>query len=98
QYRELFGVQKPETYIYTSRSKCFNVDGIDDLADFDDTLNAMKIIGLSQAEQDDIFRMLAAVLWTGNLVFHEDDSGYAAVSDQSVVDFLAYLLEVDAKK
>lgn len=98
QYREMFGIQKPETYIYTSRSKCLNVDGIDDLAEFNDTLNAMKIIGLSQAEQDSIFRMLAAVLWTGNLVFHEGDDGYAAVSDQSVVDFLAYLLEVDAKQ
>ncbi|KAL2155005.1 hypothetical protein VTH82DRAFT_3681 [Thermothelomyces myriococcoides] len=95
QYREIFGVQKPETYLYTSKSKCLNVDGIDDLADFQDTLNAMKIIGLTQAEQDNIFRMLAAILWTGNLVFREDDSGYAAVSDQSVVDFLAYLLEVD---
>lgn len=95
QYRETFGIQKPETYIYTSRSKCLDVDGIDDLAEFQDTLNAMKIIGLSQAEQDNIFRMLSAVLWTGNLVFREDDNGYAAVSDQSVVDFLAYLLEVD---
>ncbi|KAK3907005.1 P-loop containing nucleoside triphosphate hydrolase protein [Staphylotrichum tortipilum] len=94
-YRETFGIQKPETYLYTSKSKCFNVDGIDDLAEYQDTLNAMKIIGLSQAEQDSIFRMLAAVLWTGNLVFREDDSGYATVSDQSVVDFLAYLLEVD---
>jgi myosin-1 len=94
-YRETFGVQMPETYLYTSRSKCFNVDGIDDLAEFQDTLNAMKVIGLSQAEQDNIFRMLAAILWTGNLVFREDESGYAAVSDQSVVDFLAYLLEVD---
>jgi myosin-1 len=98
QYRETFGIQKPETYIYTSRSKCFNVDGIDDLAEFQDTLNAMKIIGLSQAEQDNIFRMLAAILWTGNLVFHEGDDGYAAVSDQSVVDFLAYLLEVNPKQ
>jgi myosin-1 len=95
QYRESFGVQKPETYLYTSRSKCLDVDGIDDLAEYADTLNAMKIIGLSQAEQDSIFRMLAAILWTGNLVFREGDDGYAAVSDQSVVDFLAYLLEVD---
>ncbi|KAK0751458.1 P-loop containing nucleoside triphosphate hydrolase protein [Schizothecium vesticola] len=94
-YRQTFGIQKPETYIYTSRSKCLDVDGIDDLAEYNDTLNAMKIIGLSQAEQDNIFRMLAAVLWTGNLVFHEGDDGYAAVSDQSVVDFLAYLLEVE---
>jgi myosin I len=93
-YRQMFGVQKPETYSYLSRSRCFDVDGIDDLADFQDTLNAMQIIGLKQAEQDQIFRMLAAVLWTGNIQFHEDQSGWAEVSDKSVVDFLAYLLEV----
>ncbi|KFZ08656.1 hypothetical protein V501_05860 [Pseudogymnoascus sp. VKM F-4519 (FW-2642)] len=96
KYRETFGVQKPETYVYTSKSKCFDVDGIDDLAEFQDTLNAMKIIGLSQAEQDEIFRILAAILWTGNIHFVEDKDGYAAIADQSVVDFLAYLLEVDA--
>ncbi|KAF2972524.1 hypothetical protein GQX73_g1162 [Xylaria multiplex] len=93
-YRSMFGIQKPETYAYLSRSKCFNVDGIDDIAEFRDTLQAMKVIGLSQAEQDEVFRMLAAILWAGNIQFIEGDDGYAAVRDQSVVDFLAYLLEV----
>jgi myosin-1 len=93
-YRDQYGVQEPDKYIYTSRSKCFNVDGIDDLADYQDTLNAMRVIGLSQAEQDEIFRMLAAILWTGNIQFREDKDGYAEVSDRSVIDFLAYLLEV----
>ncbi|KAM0329158.1 hypothetical protein ACHAQA_004454 [Verticillium albo-atrum] len=93
-YRQQFGIQTPETYAYTSKSKCFDVDGIDDLAEYQDTLNAMKVIGLNQAEQDEIFRMLAAVLWTGNIQFQEDQEGYAAITDQSVVDFLAYLLEV----
>ncbi|KAI8939909.1 hypothetical protein NX059_003638 [Plenodomus lindquistii] len=96
QYRELFGLQQPNAYLYTSRSKCFDVDGIDDHAEFDDTLNAMKVIGLQQAEQDNIFRMLAAILWLGNVSFREDDSGNATIVDQSVVDFVAYLLEVDA--
>ena len=98
QYQQLFGIQKPETYVYTSRSRCFDVDGIDDVAEFQDTLNAMKIIGLSQAEQDDIFRMLAAILWIGNIQFSEDDSGWAQVTDKSVVDFVAYLLEVSPEQ
>lgn len=98
QYREMFGIQKPETYVYTSRSKCFDVDGIDDLAEFQDTINAMKVIGLSQAEQDEIFRMLAAVLWIGNIQFQEDQSGYAEVTDKSVVDFVAYLLEASPEQ
>lgn len=94
EYRTNYGVQTPETYLYTSKSKCFDVDGIDDLAEFKDTLNAMKIIGLTKQEQDEIFRMLAAILWTGNIQFREDKDGNAEVVDQSVVDFLAYLLEV----
>lgn len=56
----------------------------------------MKVIGLSEAEQDNIFRMLSAILWLGNVSFKEDDSGNAEVVDQSVVDFVAYLLEVPA--
>ncbi|PHH80763.1 hypothetical protein CDD80_7300 [Ophiocordyceps camponoti-rufipedis] len=98
QYQELYGIQRPETYVYTSRSKCFDVDGIDDVAEFQDTLKSMNTIGLSQSEQDEIFRMLAAVLWIGNIQFQEDDNGYAAVADQSVVEFVAYLLEVSPQQ
>lgn len=94
-YRQNFGIRTPDAYAYTSRSKCLNVDGIDDVADFSDTLKAMSIIGLSQAEQDEIFRMLAAILWTGNVTFRENQEGYAEAEDQGTIDFLAYLLEVE---
>ncbi|KAJ8117286.1 hypothetical protein OPT61_g1498 [Boeremia exigua] len=96
QYREIFGLQQPQSYLYTSRSKCYDVPNIDDHAEFQDTLNAMKVIGLQQAEQDNIFRMLSAILWLGNVSFVEDDQGNAAIADQSVVDFVAYLLEVES--
>jgi myosin-1 len=95
-HRQNFGVQEPSSYLYTSKSKCLDVDGIDDHADFKETLDAMKIIGMSQAEQDNLFRMLSAILWIGNITFAEDDQGNAKITDQSVVDFVAYLLEVQA--
>ncbi|TAQ86558.1 hypothetical protein B7494_g5118 [Chlorociboria aeruginascens] len=93
-YRTNYGIQTPDRYLYTSKSKCLEVDGINDIDDFEETLKAMKIIGLSRPEQDEIFRMLAAILWAGNIQFKEDKDGYAIVTDQTVVDFLAYLLEV----
>lgn len=72
----------------------------------------MQIIGLTNEEQSQIFRMLAAILWLGNVQFDEKDDGNAQVcvlsfycfksslsfikvSDTSVTDFVAYLLEVD---
>lgn len=96
KYRDSFGVQEPSSYVYTSKSKCLDVNGIDDAADFRDTLNAMNVIGIPQAEQDDVFRMLAAVLWLGNVTFGENDEGNAAIADNSVIDFVAYLLEVES--
>ena len=92
---ESFGVQPPQSYVYTSASKCFDVPGVDDAADFNDTLQAMKTIGIPQAEQDNIFRVLAAILWIGNMQFVEDDSTNASITDESVINFVAYLLEVD---
>ncbi|GFF93803.1 myosin-1 [Aspergillus udagawae] len=96
KYRDLFGIQQPQSYLYTSRSKCYDVPGVDDSAEFRDTLNAMSVIGMAESEQDDVFRMLSAILWIGNVQFAEDDSGNAVITDQSVVDYVAYLLEVDA--
>ncbi|KAH2983442.1 hypothetical protein KXV25_001813 [Aspergillus fumigatus] len=96
KYRDLFGIQQPQSYLYTSRSKCFDVPGVDDSAEFRDTLNAMNVIGMTEGEQDEVFRMLAAILWIGNVQFAEDDSGNAVITDQPVVDYVAYLLEVDA--
>jgi myosin I len=96
EYRDMFGIQQPQSYLYTNRSKCFDVPGIDDAGDFKDTMSAMKTIGLSKGEQDNIFRMLAAILWIGNITFVDNDQGGVDITDQSVVDFVAYLLEVEA--
>lgn len=97
QYQQMFGIQGPETYIYTSAARCTHADGIDDSKDFAGTLNAMQIIGLQQQEQDNIFRMLAAILWIGNISFVENEEGNAAVRDEGVTNFVAYLLEVNAE-
>lgn len=96
-YRQTFGVQKPEQYIYTSAAGCTSVDTIDDLKDYEATLKAMQVIGLSQEEQDQIFRLLAAILWIGNITFVEDEEGNAKVRDTSVTDFVAYLLQVESE-
>lgn len=56
---------------------------------------AMQIVGLTQHEQAGVFRMLAIILWLGNIQFSEDDSGNSVISDTNVTDFVAYLMEVD---
>lgn len=96
RYREMYGIQTPETYLYTSLSQCTSVDGVDDVKDFEQTIRVMGTIGLSQQEQDDIFKMLAAILWIGNISFNEDENSATYVADTSVTAFAAYLLDVEA--
>lgn len=95
--RDTFGIQTPDHYSYTRDSKCTSVEGIDDIADFKETINAMEVIGLHQSEQDQIWRLLAAILWIGNVTFTENDQEQAAIADASVPNFIAYLLDVDAQ-
>ncbi len=54
---------------------------------------AMQVIGLD--EQNSIFKVLATILWLGNVDFIEGDDGNAAISDTGVVDFVGYLMECD---
>jgi len=55
----------------------------------------MNVIGLSNDEQNSIFRVLATILWLGNVEFVEGDDGNATIADTGVTDFAAYLMEVD---
>lgn len=96
EQREQFGLQEPGAYTYTSRSKCLDVQDINDSNDYADTLNAMRIIGLSDQEQNEIFRMLAVILWLGNVDFQEMDDGNSVISDTAITDFIAHLIEVDS--
>lgn len=55
----------------------------------------MQVIGLSAQEQNDIFRMLAIILWLGNVQFDEMDDGNSKIDDTNVTEFVAYLMETE---
>ncbi|CCG83993.1 protein of unknown function [Taphrina deformans PYCC 5710] len=95
-HREKYGIQGPESYLYTSKAGALDVPGIDDIEDFKGTLSAMDVIGLTEAEQDEVFRVISTILWTGNIQFKENEDGNAQIVDPNVTNFVAYLMEVDA--
>jgi myosin-1 len=41
----------------------------------------MQVIGLSKQEQDDIHKMLAIILWLGNVTFAEADNDSCEIVD-----------------
>ena len=56
----------------------------------------MQMIGLTEQEQSEIFRMLAIILWLGNVQFTEKDDGNSQIADSGVTEFIAYLMETNS--
>eukprot|EP00026_Physarum_polycephalum_P000803 Phypoly_transcript_00804.p1 GENE.Phypoly_transcript_00804~~Phypoly_transcript_00804.p1 ORF type:complete len:1167 (+),score=243.05 Phypoly_transcript_00804:427-3927(+) len=88
-----FGVYDPENFAYLTKGNCLDIEGVDDVEEWNLTRNAMNVIGITQKEQQNIFRLLSAILWIGNVDFKESGEK-ATVSDTSTLDFVANLLGV----
>ncbi|ODM95670.1 Unconventional myosin-If [Orchesella cincta] len=55
----------------------------------------MNVIGLSQAEQNDIYSIVAGILHLGNVQFIESGN-YAQVSENQALEYPAALWQIDA--
>ncbi|XVF29233.1 hypothetical protein REPUB_Repub15cG0103400 [Reevesia pubescens] len=66
---EKYKLGNPQTFHYLNQSNCYELDGIDDSKEYLATRRAMDVVGISQAEQDAIFRVVAAILHLGNVEF-----------------------------
>ena len=82
QQKEDYGLEEPKYFHYLNQSGCFDVENIDDKKEFQDTQQAMDFIGFSKENQEEIFRLLAGILWVGNISFLEKD-GKAQVEDST---------------
>ncbi|KAK4285594.1 hypothetical protein QN277_002273 [Acacia crassicarpa] len=59
----------PRTFHYLNQSNCYEVANVDDAKEYLEIRNGMDIVGISQDEQDAIFRVVAAILHLGNIDF-----------------------------
>ena len=85
---------------YLAQSDAFVLEDVDDAEAFSHTLDAMRIVGLTDAQIDAILKSVAAVLHLGNIVFVQSSNDDAVVdgSDaQKALEMAAKLLEVSAE-
>jgi myosin-1 len=84
-----------DDYAYINASKCKTVPGINDQKDFQETKQAMNIIGLKPEDQKQIFELCSAVLLVGNVEFNVKGTG-SCVKNRDLVNQIAELLKVPA--
>jgi myosin-1 len=66
-----YGLHDPESFSYLNKGECTSVSTIDDVKWWQETQEALNVIGVSPQEQDSLFKVIAAILWLGNVDFHE---------------------------
>ncbi|XP_043692189.1 myosin-11-like isoform X1 [Telopea speciosissima] len=66
---EKYKLGNPKSFHYLNQSNCYELVGINDAHDYLATRRAMDIVGISEKEQDAIFKVVAAILHLGNLEF-----------------------------
>ncbi|OAY75620.1 Myosin-12 [Ananas comosus] len=90
-----FKVADPRRFHYLNQTNCYEVANVDDAREYIETRKAMDIVGISQEEQDAIFRVVAAILHLGNIGFakgSEIDS--SKLKDEKAVSHLKTAAEL----
>ncbi|PHH51707.1 Myosin-2 [Ceratocystis fimbriata CBS 114723] len=67
QQRQELNLLPVEQFDYLNQGNCPTIAGVDDVAEFQATKQSLKTIGISEGQQEEIFKMLAGLLHLGNV-------------------------------
>ncbi|KYQ92809.1 myosin IK [Tieghemostelium lacteum] len=88
-----WGLTQATDFYYLAQSGCTTIEDVNDGNDFMEVQQAMDTVGISKSEQNDIFRILAAILHIGNIRFQGEPP--AEIIDDTPVQWASSLLGVD---
>ncbi|KAM7409711.1 hypothetical protein PAMA_001279 [Pampus argenteus] len=97
QQKEGLGLMTPDYYYYLNQSGTYKVDGTNDSKDFQETMEAMHVIGIPGIIQTQVLQIIAGILHLGNISFIEAGN-YGQVESTDLLAFPAYLLGIDANR
>ncbi|XP_029286156.1 unconventional myosin-If [Cottoperca gobio] len=97
QQKEGLGIMTPDYYCYLNQSGTYKVDGTNDSKDFQETMEAMQVIGIPGDIQTQVLQIIAGILHLGNISFIEAGN-YGQVESTDLLAFPAYLLGIDPSR
>ncbi|KAL5572417.1 hypothetical protein UlMin_022014 [Ulmus minor] len=99
--KEKYKLGNPKDFHYLNQSNCYELDGVNDAHEYLATRRAMDIVGISEEEQEAIFRVVAAILHLGNVNFAKgeevDSSEIKDENSRFHLNMTAELLKCDVK-
>uniref|UniRef100_A0A3P9QJM2 Osteoclast-stimulating factor 1 n=1 Tax=Poecilia reticulata TaxID=8081 RepID=A0A3P9QJM2_POERE len=94
EQKKSLGITSLDYYTYLNQSGSYKVDDINDKSEFQETVQAMDVIGISADDRSMVLQIVAGVLHVGNITFRESGN-YAAVESEEFLAFPAFLLGID---
>lgn len=85
-------------YKYLNQSDCMTIGGIDDAKNFHQLMKAFDAVRIFKEDQEMIFKMLATILWLGNISFKVTDSeNHIEVVGDEAVTSAALLMDCSSQ-
>lgn len=88
---------KPATYFKYLNQSAIEIDGLNDVQELSKTIAAMKAIGFSLNEIQEVFRVVSCILHLGNISFVVAKDGCADVFDMKMLSVCASVLQVESE-
>ncbi|XP_027934154.1 myosin-11 isoform X2 [Vigna unguiculata] len=85
--KEKYKLGDPKSFHYLNQSNCYELVGVNAAQEYLSTKRAMDIVGISQDEQDAIFRVVAGILHLGNITFSRSEETDFAVLEEEESKF-----------
>ncbi|KAJ3333456.1 cytochrome c oxidase subunit 1 [Blyttiomyces sp. JEL0837] len=97
--KEQYKLQNPDQYNYLSQSGCVSLPGVSDKEQFEGLKLALTVLNTPEEDMEAIFRLLAAILWIGNINFLEErGSESVRIANPEVLEVVAKLVDVSTAK
>ncbi|WWD16464.1 hypothetical protein CI109_100890 [Kwoniella shandongensis] len=89
----------PEKYDFLSKSRS-QIDGVDDLSEWRLLKDALGVVGFTDSEQFELFRIPAVILHIGNLLLtgSASDQAFLPPNMQPIADKICHLLGISVKE
>ncbi|XP_076944180.1 myosin-2-like [Bidens hawaiensis] len=72
--RDKLNLRMASEYKFLSQSGCLKIHDVDDAHNFKKLMEAMDALQISHEDQERVFKLLAAILWLGNISFEVIDN------------------------
>ncbi|TID30042.1 hypothetical protein CANINC_001411 [Pichia inconspicua] len=88
-------LENVEDFFYLNQGGVPNIEGVDDAKDFEDTRNALSLIGIGNDTQLEIFKVLSGLLHLGNIEIPKTKNNASLSSDEPNLVKACELLGLD---